>query len=129
MFKLKLIKGRSYADAKGNKATAARPYLKVAEKEVADALVATGYFSFEGEIIDEANANDANTGEDDSNAIADETNTSDAKEAYIEKMTDKQLDTFAAAKGIDLTGLTRKADKVAAVQEALANSIDFSGNE
>ena len=48
MFKLKLIKGRSYTGY-GVKADALNPFIEVEKKEVSDTLVASGYFSFVGE--------------------------------------------------------------------------------
>ena len=44
-------------------------------------------------------------------------------------MTEKELDVYAAENGIDISGISKKADKLAAVQKALAESDDglFNG--
>lgn len=97
MRKLKLIKGRSYT-GHGIVVTAESPCVEVAKKDVADALVATGYFS-----LVEASA---------------DAGTSDG-EKPIDKMTEKELDAYAAENGIDLTGVNGKAKKLAKIQESL----------
>lgn len=111
MFKLKLIKGRSYTGY-GVKADALNPFIEVSKKEVSDALVASGYFSFvEGEV----NADNDKGGD-----------------KPLEKMTEKELDAYAAENGIDLSGAGKKADKLAAIQQALAeddNAGDLFGDE
>jgi len=96
MFKLKLIKGRSYTGLV--KATAAQPFVDVENKATADALVSSGYF-----VIDRKVKNSAPIGE-----------------IPVEKMAEKQLDDYAAENGIDLTGLKKKAEKLAKIQEAIA---------
>ena len=111
MFKLKLIKGRSYTGY-GVKADALNPFIEVEKKEVSDTLVASGYFSFVGEL---ANTNDDKGGD-----------------KSLEKMTEKELDAYAAENGIDLSGASKKADKLATIQQALAeddNSGDLFGDE
>lgn len=111
MFKLKLIKGLSYTGY-GVKATAANPFAEVDKKEVSDALVASGYFSFvEGGV----NADNDKGGN-----------------KPIEKMTEKELEAYAAENGIDLSGTSKKADKLAVIQQALAesdNADDLFGDE
>lgn len=101
MCKLKLIKGRSYTGY-GVKASAESPCVDVAKKEVADALIASGYFS----LIEETPS--GNSG----------------GEKPIEKMTEKELDAYAAENGIDLAGVSGKAKKLARIQEALATADD-----
>lgn len=100
MNKVKLIKGRSYTGY-GIKATAESPCIEVAKKEVAEALVATGYFS-----LIEASADADNSG----------------NEKPVDKMTEKELDAYAAENGIDLTGVSGKAKKLAKIQESLEAS-------
>lgn len=102
MCKLKLIKGRSYTGY-GVKASVESPCVDVDKKEVADALIASGYFS-----LVEENADDGNSG----------------GEKPIEKMTEKELDAYAAENGIDLAGVSGKAKKLAKIQEALADNGD-----
>lgn len=110
MHKLKLIKGRSYTGY-GVSATADSPFIETDEKEISDSLTASGYFSF--------------VGEDNS----DEDGTQKADDKPLEKMTEKELDVYAAENGIDISGISKKADKLAAVQKALAESDDglFNG--
>lgn len=98
MCRLKLIKGRSYTGY-GVKVSAESPCVDVVKKEVADALIASGYFS----LIEEA-ADGGNSGGD----------------KPIEKMTEKELDAYAAENGIDLAGVSGKAKKLAKIQEVLA---------
>ena len=99
MFKLKLIKGRSYTGY-GIKADALKSFIEVSKKEVSDALAASGYFSF---VESEVNADNDKGGD-----------------KPLEKMTEKELDAYAAENGIDLSGASKKADKLAAIQQALA---------
>lgn len=100
MFTLKLIKGRSYTGY-GVYATAESPCVEVERKEVADALVARGYFSL---INMGAPAGGDKTGD-----------------KPLEKMTEKELEVYAAENGIDLSGANKKAEKLAAIQQALAD--------
>uniref|UniRef100_A0AAU8AXD7 HeH/LEM domain protein n=1 Tax=Dulem virus 37 TaxID=3145755 RepID=A0AAU8AXD7_9CAUD len=99
MYKLKLIKGRSYT-GRGVKATASNPVIEVETKEISDSLLASGYFSFVGEAVP---ANSA----------------SSVSDKPLTKMTEKELEAYAEENGIDLTGLSKKADKLAAIQQAL----------
>ena len=111
MFKLKLNKGRSYTGY-GVKVDALNPFIEVEKKEVSDALVASGYFSF----VDGGVNADNDKGGD----------------KPLEKMTEKELDAYAAENGIDLSGASKKADKLAAIQQALAgddNADDLFGDE
>ncbi len=94
MFKLRLIKGRSYA-GNGIKVTAEKPIISIESKEKTDALVASGYFS-----------------------IVSEPELSKTEEKPLEKMSDKELETYAAENGIDISGLSKKSDKLAAIQQA-----------
>lgn len=107
MFKLKLIKGRSYT-GHGVKATAAAPFVEVDKKETSDALAASGYFSFVEELAD------SNEGKD--------------GDKPLEKLTEKELDAYAAENGIDLSGAGKKADKLAKIQQALAENAGTDGD-
>ncbi len=101
MFKLRLIRGRSYAGVV--KVKAERPIIEVADKATAEFLVSTGRFA-----LLEAPAPKDN----------------DPGDKPIEKMTEAQLDAYAAENGIDLTGLKKKAEKLAKIQEALTPADD-----
>lgn len=92
MYKLKLIKGRSYTGAV--RATKENPNVEVEKKETADALVASGYFSLE-------------ECAEDTGAVATELN----------KMTVAELAAYAAEKGIDLAGCNKKAEILAKIKE------------
>lgn len=97
MYKLKLLRGRSYT-GNGVKATAVSPIIEVESKETSDSLIASGYFS----LVSEATA---------------PSNMSDDKP--ITKMTEKELEAYAAENGIDLTGCNKKAEKLTTIQQAL----------
>jgi len=97
MFKLRLIKSRSYT-GNGIKVSADKPIIEIENKEKADTLVATGYFSI---ISEQANASEGRS---------------------LDKMSDKELDDYAAEIGADVSGLGKKADKLAAVRQALAKT-------
>ncbi len=103
MFKLRLIKGRSYT-GNGVKVTAAAPFTETESKEKADALVASGYFSIVSESASPKN-----------------------EERPLDKMSEKELDAYAAENGIDISGLSKKADKLAAIQRALAEASKLFG--
>lgn len=103
MFKLKLAKGRSYSGY-GVKATAGSPYVDVEKKETADALAASGYFTLTEETTPAPASGD--------------------KDKPLEKMTEKELEAYAAENGIDLAGTGKKAEKLAKIQQALASDDD-----
>ena len=96
--KVKLIKGRSYS-AKGVNVTAGSPIFETDDGNLAKRLIASGHF--------EAVAEPANG------------NSGEIKEKPVDKMTEAELDAYAKEKGIDLTGLSKKADKLAKIQEAM----------
>lgn len=96
MFTLKLTKGRSYTGY-GVKATVRKPLVEVDKKDVSDALIASGYFSLIEAAVPETGG-----------------------EKPLEKMTEKELEAYAAENGIDLAGASKKAEKLAAIQQALA---------
>ena len=111
MYKVKLIKGLSYTGAVH--ATKDNPYVDVESKEAADAAVATGYF----ELV-EATADDNTDGEKNDNSGA----------TGLDKMTVPQLKAYAAEKGIDLEGASRKDDIIAKIAAA-ATADDNTGGE
>lgn len=100
MYKLQLTKGRSYT-GRGVKATAEKPFVEVKDKETSEALVASGRFILAGEVKDDGGAGGGN-------------------DKPVDKMTEKELEAYAAENGIDLAGLTKKADKLAKILEVLA---------
>lgn len=100
MYKVKLIKGLSYTGAVH--ATKENPYVDVESKEAADAAVATGYF----ELVEET-ADDKTDGGNEQSGATD-----------YSKMTVPQLEAYAAEKGIDLEGASRKADIIAKITAA-----------
>jgi hypothetical protein len=109
MYKLKLIKGRSYHGIVT--ATNKAPFVEVADEATAKKAVATGYF----EIV---------------SAPPPQSNTGSSKQFDVTKMAERQLDAYAAENGIDLAGLTKKADKLAKIleaAEAAAKKDDDSG--
>ena len=115
--KLKLIKGRSY-NATGVKVTAKEPVFETADKKLAERLVKGGHFVIIPEI--------------ENNNSSDEKEIKEIKEKTIDKMTEAELDKYAKEKGVDLTGLTKKAEKLAKIQEFLKttdgdndNTVDF----
>jgi hypothetical protein len=118
MSKLKLVKSRSY-NGYGIKATNLKPPVEVADEAIASKLIGSGYFV--------AVAGPAPVVPPVVPPVTPPTGEGD-----IEKMTEKQLDAYAEENGIDLAGLTKKADKLAKIQQALADcgaDLDFSENE
>ena len=104
MYRVKLIKGRSYTGA--IRATQDEPFVDVEDKAIAEAAVATGYF----ELID------AEGGDD--NGVTD-----------ISKMTVPQLEQYAKDNNIDLGGATRKADIIKAIEAAQSEGGDDNGDD
>ena len=101
MYKVKLIKGLSYTGAVH--ATKEDPYVDVEDKETADAVVATGYF----ELVEETADDNNDGGKNDESGATD-----------YNKMTVPQLEAYAAEKGIDLAGASRKAEIIAKIAAA-----------
>lgn len=101
MYKVKLIKGLSYTGAVH--ATKENPYVDVEDKETADAVVATGYF----ELVEETADDNNDGGKNDKSG-----------EAAIDDMTIAQLKAYAAEKGIDLAGVSRRDDIIAKIKAA-----------
>lgn len=99
MFKLKLIKGRSYT-GHGVSVSAESPFTEITDKETSDALVNTGYFS----------------------VVSESTPERPHEEKPLDKMNEKELEAYAAENGIDISGVNKKADKLALIQQALADA-------
>ena len=112
MYKVKLIKSLSYTGAVH--ATKDNPYVDVESKEAADAAVATGYF----ELV-EATADDNTDGEKNDNSGATD----------LDKMTVPQLKAYAAEKGIDLEGASRKDDIIAKIAAAATADDNTDGED
>lgn len=110
MYQLKLCRGRSYTGL-GISATAGNPIVELESKGLVDALVAGGYFTLEGEI---PHANSPNV-----------------DDKPVDKMTEKELDAYAAENGIDLTGLSKKAEKLSKIQQEIEDGtgVDFDEYE
>jgi len=103
MYRVKLIKGRSYTGA--IRATQEQPFVDVEDKAIAEAAVATGYF----ELVEAEG--------DDDNGSAD-----------ISKMTVPQLEQYAKDNNIDLGGATKKADIIKAIEAAQSEGDDDNGS-
>ena len=106
MYKLRLIKGRSYTGY-GVKASIENPCVDINKKDVADALIASGYFSLVEKVADNSNY---------------------GSKKPIEKMTEKELNAYAVENGIDLTGVSGKAKKPTKIQETLT-ATEEGGND
>lgn len=109
MFKLKLIKSRSYT-GHGVSVSSANPFIEVSDKEKSDALAASGYFS----------------------VVSEDALERSHKEKAFDKMNDKELDAYAAENGIDISGANKKSEKLAIIRQALADasaSEDFFGDK
>lgn len=100
MFKLRLIKALSFHGIVT--ATVQNPIVETQDEAVMKKAVATGYF----ELIE--HTADATDG------VIEQKNTA------FEKMTEKELALYAQEHGIDLTGLAKKADKLAKILEETA---------
>ena len=114
MYKLKLIKGRSYTGY-GVTATSVSPIVDVESEETAKTLIASKYFS----VISETAEIEKTT----SSAVT------ATAEKPLNKMTEKELEAYAAENGIELTGLKKKADKLSAIQQALESAELFADEE
>jgi len=110
MYKIKLIRGHSY-NGYGVKVKAEQPFVNVEDKETVDLLMETGRF----ELVEVA---DGNGKEPDSGE--------DVVEKSVDKMNETELDAYATENGIDLTGLKKKAEKLAKIQQTVA---DGNGKE
>ena len=116
MYKLKLIRGRSYT-GRGVKVTAEKPFVEVEDKQTADCLAASGRFELIGEFVDEAAGEEVLGGEE-----------PDAAPAAT--WTTARLQGYAEANGIALEGARTKAEMLERIQQAAgaAGDVDFSGN-
>lgn len=114
--KLRLVKGRSYYGAVF--ATAEKPIVDVPDEDKAQALINTGYFK-------------AVTEEEDSGILmppfddTDDTGDDTGDESHVlDEMSKSELETAAAYHNVDIKGLTKKADIIAAIKEAIPEAAE-----
>ncbi len=98
-YHLRLAKALSYCGVV--KATQSRPDVYVEDKATADEAVATGYFRLVG------------SGE------TPEPPTEPEPGKTLEEMTVSELETYAAYKGVELKGISKKADIITKLKEEL----------
>lgn len=101
MYHLKLIKGLSYKGVV--EATKKNPDVYTDDKATAEEAVASGYFKLVESEIEERN--------DISSEINGKT---------LSEMNVSELETFAAYKGINLKGITKKADIISKIREEIS---------
>lgn len=106
---LKLVKGRSYYGAVF--ATAEKPIVVVDDEAKAEALIATGYFK----AVDDIEDNGPILPPDETGDEPEEERVS----AILEEMSKPELETAAAYHNVDIKGLTKKTDIIAAIKAAL----------
>jgi len=102
--KLILKKGLSY-NGHGVKVTNLKPLVENADAALVAKLLKSGYFAE----VPETPADKVPTG---------------GNVKPVDKMTEKELDAYAAENGIDLTGVSGKAKKLEKIQQALAETDD-----
>ncbi|MCD8018429.1 MAG: hypothetical protein LUF92_02240 [Clostridiales bacterium] len=123
MYHLKLCKGRSYRGIVS--ATKAKPDVYVPEKEQADALVASGYFTLIEETVT-VSENEAQT-ETVSDASEDlfEAEETEAETPILVELQGKkkaELVEYAEKNGINISGCNTKDDILQRIVEAIANA-------
>lgn len=137
-YKLKLARGRSYIcsnlkmlGASSNvplKATAKNPVIYTEDKETVDYLVDSKRFELLGvvepEEIEEATDDKGEAKSPPGSQVPNNPSDDSPSEAW----TVKQLQAYATENGIDLAGITAKADILAKIQEA-ENAIDFGEDD
>lgn len=103
MYHLKLCRGLSYCNASGTvKANRKKPDIFIEDKATADAAVASGYFTLIGEV-------DAPAFPPPGEVLG------HLDPEQLDSMTVPELKKLAADMGVDLKGLTVKADIIAAI--------------
>jgi len=114
MFKLKLIKSRSYRGVLS--ATKSQPYVETDSEEKANLAVATGYFALISADVPESDAGSEDNG-------GDETGTgSEPDYNALSEMTKAELTAYAEQNGISLEGCTTKAEMLEAISIANGGS-------
>lgn len=118
MFKIRLVKGRSYTDGKIN-VNAANPVITVADAHTAERYAQTGYFKVLGEIAEASEGETAETDEADlSSAATAESVTAQNLRSELSGKKADELRVYANDKGIDVSGLRTKADIIDRIVEA-----------
>lgn len=131
MYHLRLVKGKTYWGIV--KASEEKPDVYVAEREKADALVASGFFALEGEgspAVEKPSIGGEDNGEGDDSFVPgeyeDEGNSADEQPGSImmelQQKTKAELSEYAEQNGIDLTGCKTKDDIITKIIEALAKA-------
>lgn len=127
MYRLKLIKGRTYWGA-GVKASQEKPFVEVETIEHAEKLVKTGYFAMD-ESVQTSNSSCVNVADaeekdgfdfsvDDEEEAAEE----DSVLAELQKKKKDELVKYASEHGIDITGCKTRDDIISKIFEALARA-------
>lgn len=125
MYHLRLVKGKSYLGIV--KASETKPDVFVQEKEKADHLVKTGFFSMVGE-ESEQNAEPMKQGDGDAKNVdlfsGEAEDESQEKPIIMElqEMSKAELSEYAEKKGIDITGCRTKDDIFQRVIDAIARA-------
>lgn len=124
MYRLKLIKGRTYWGA-GVKASQEKPFVEVETIEHAEKLVKTGYFAMDESVqtsnsggVNVAGAEDFDFSVDDEEEAAEE----DSVLAELQKKKKDELVKYASEHGIDITGCKTRDDIISKIFEALARA-------
>lgn len=122
MYRLKLIKGRTYWGA-GVKASQEKPFVEVETEEHADHLVKTGYFIMVEEEMPVQTKENA-----DADLVfpdGDDAEDCDSESSILEELQKKkkeELIQYASESGIDITGCKTKDDMISKILEALARA-------
>lgn len=122
MYRLKLIKGRTYWGA-GVKASQEKPFVEVETEEHADHLVKTGYFIMVEEEMPVQTKE--NTDADLVFPDGDDAEDCDSESSILEELQKKkkeELIQYASESGIDITGCKTKDDMISKILEALARA-------
>lgn len=117
--KLRLIKGRSYYGAVF--ATAEKPIVDVDDEAKAQALIGTGYFKA---VTDEEESGILMPPFDDADDAGDTGDDTGDESHVLEEMSKSELETAAAYHNVDIKGLTKKADIIAAIKEAVPEAAE-----
>lgn len=129
MYHLKLCKVKSYRGIVV--ATEKRPDVYVPEKDQADSLVASGYFTLvgDGENADIETKQPAGEDAGGTDLFADdEQEQGDAIMLELQKMTKDELISYAKESGIDLTGCNKKDEIFQKIVQEIARA-DAARNE
>lgn len=126
MYRLKLIKGRTYWGA-GVKASQEKPFVEVETIEHAEKLVKTGYFAMD-ESVQTSNSGGVNVADEedeegfDFSVEDEEAAEEDSVLAELQKKKKDELVKYASEHGIDITGCKTRDDIISKIFEALARA-------